>query len=720
MRFLFEAFRRHRHRLRLEQFLLLALRCLILVVLGLALSGMLLSGGIGVGAVQIGAGRLLCLVVDDSLTSRVEAGRGERRIDRLRGAAEALIGALGPADRVALWKASRPAEALIVPPTSDHQAVIRAVRELEGAFGRADVPAALGLVKTTLESDETLPEQVVVAVISDWARGALGSAARPDAQISTLADRGRFILSRPMAAVDNVQIESVRPLRRVVLGEEDGSVSIPLQAVVRRFSTDASGSGAQVSWSIVNEGAGQVLDSRRVSFSAGERVAAPLNVTLQLGPDLLPQDAAGRSIVIRTAVLADQGDLLADDDSRQVVISWRRRLVVALIDGPASVSQGVVPASGWLTAALAPNGQRDARAEQLSIVPIAAPGLDEADLGAADAAMFMRPDLLERADWAAVRRYVEAGGLAVLFAPDVPAQAEWSAHVQAVMDLDWQLSVEPQEAEGEPWALALTDPVPEVFDQLAPDWLALLGPVRVHRRLPFATGNSASLVWLRVRDRSEDPLLAAARIGDGALVLLAVALDPEWSNLTTKPIWPPLVHEMIRGSVGLWGEAARYASLTAPAAPVFGRRWRRVQHLVPLTATAPDETSSIALVVEDQRRRPARLLDKPGVYAGRPGPAPILCVNVDADAGNTEALESQQVGAWFSSLGRWQWMDWSAPAAVMQSKVPAADLTWPLLWLTLGLILLEAFVARWFSHASIDAGKRAGAWWRPWGRTKAA
>ena len=43
MRFLLEAYRRHRSRLRLEQWLLLLVRCLILVILGLALSGRLES-----------------------------------------------------------------------------------------------------------------------------------------------------------------------------------------------------------------------------------------------------------------------------------------------------------------------------------------------------------------------------------------------------------------------------------------------------------------------------------------------------------------------------------------------------------------------------------------------------------------------------------------------------------------------------------------------------
>src|SRR5690606_20268012 len=47
MRFLMEAYRKHRRRLQIEQLLLLAVRCLLLLTLGLALAGPVLSGCAG-------------------------------------------------------------------------------------------------------------------------------------------------------------------------------------------------------------------------------------------------------------------------------------------------------------------------------------------------------------------------------------------------------------------------------------------------------------------------------------------------------------------------------------------------------------------------------------------------------------------------------------------------------------------------------------------------
>ena len=57
MQFLLEAYRKHRRRLQIEQLLLLLVRCLIRLLLGLALSGPLLAGCGSSGGAMLSAGR---------------------------------------------------------------------------------------------------------------------------------------------------------------------------------------------------------------------------------------------------------------------------------------------------------------------------------------------------------------------------------------------------------------------------------------------------------------------------------------------------------------------------------------------------------------------------------------------------------------------------------------------------------------------------------------
>src|SRR4051812_6958961 len=65
MRFLMEAYKRHKRRLRLEQLLLLAARCLLVALIGLALGRPLLRAAGVIG----GRGAIVAyLLVDNSLT----------------------------------------------------------------------------------------------------------------------------------------------------------------------------------------------------------------------------------------------------------------------------------------------------------------------------------------------------------------------------------------------------------------------------------------------------------------------------------------------------------------------------------------------------------------------------------------------------------------------------------------------------------------------------
>ena len=68
MRFLIEAYRKHRRRLQLEQLLLLMVRCLILALLGLALARPILESA---GVLTPSGARAVYLVIDDGMASGV-------------------------------------------------------------------------------------------------------------------------------------------------------------------------------------------------------------------------------------------------------------------------------------------------------------------------------------------------------------------------------------------------------------------------------------------------------------------------------------------------------------------------------------------------------------------------------------------------------------------------------------------------------------------------
>jgi hypothetical protein len=103
-------------------------------------------------------------------------------------------------------------------------------------------------------------------------------------------------------------------------------------------------------------------------------------------------------------------------------------------------------------------------------------------------------------------------------------------------------------------------------------------------------------------------------------------------------------------------------------------------------------------------------LETPGLWQAMPETAGrLLAVNVDADAGDTRAMEAQRLTEWLAGLGRWTYLNPNEPSASLQVKREATDIGWALLWAVLGLALLETLLARRFSHADQGQGTGLGA-----------
>ena len=111
MRFLLEAFHKHRRRLQIEQLILLAVRCLILALLGAALARPILNTP---DVLDLGGSRAVFLVIDNGLASGLTDNQGQVALDKTIKQAEKIIESLGPGDSVGLITAARPARGCAV------------------------------------------------------------------------------------------------------------------------------------------------------------------------------------------------------------------------------------------------------------------------------------------------------------------------------------------------------------------------------------------------------------------------------------------------------------------------------------------------------------------------------------------------------------------------------------------------------------------------------
>ena len=750
MKFLMEAFRKQRRRLQLEQLLLLLIRCLILIVLGLALAG---PAAIGL-ARHLGApigGKVICIVIDDALSTQTKADGQNARFEDLRKLALKIVDGLGPGDQVALFTVARPHTPVIANPTPDLSRVRKAIEALTPQSSHSDWGSAMSDVAKTLTDQKAGRDRAAVFVVSDFSRGSLDPGRPIQAMVTgdgggaggntTLGQAAKLFFVRPMPASPNLQIEAIRPRRAMVLAPPAGTVVIPLELSLRRFGGDSSAGLSGIEVTITGEGEANPVNTtvkREFRWAEGQsQIGLTMEVALPPGAARTAEGGSGTTLTVTAHVeRAGMNDTLAADDSRQTIVELRSKLAIALIDESAapSLTGSDLSPHDWAALALQAGAPRGANQGPIQLLDRAAAAVDDAALKGADAAVVLRPDLLSRDGWGALSRLAKRGGLVWIFAPPVETSAVWTTALKEHLGFVGQVGIEPRTqkpdagptsapasspaagtdaTESEGWRLVTDAPTPEPLKLLSADWASLLRPLRIYRRLELSNPGGAEANWLSIAglpaDKPADVLTTWAT-GEGRVVFVATALDATWSNLPTKPVFVPLLHETIRAVLGSLPRDAKLGALVAGDDTLLSAKWDGAQRLNRIVAggKTTDSDNGVSLRRTDNGLETVSPFVAPGVYVPSPSIAGLrVAVNVDSSAGDTTALDEAAVSAWVSTAAatnEWAWINTDAPAAALTSEEIVGNLGWPLLWTTLALLIAETILARKFSHGELPGG----------------
>jgi hypothetical protein len=725
MRFLLEAYRQHRRRLKLEQFLLLAARCLLLALLALGLGRPLVGAAMGLagrGAVSV------YLLVDNGIASSALTGGGgadRPALERHKAAAAGLLKQVDAAsgDRVGLITLGGPARAAVMPPSSDAAAVGDLVKNLAPTDSATDLAGALAMVRDDLDSAGKGRARAVVVILSDFLAGSAGTQ-------HTLVELGRregltVLASRPLeGGAANVSVVGLEPLSPVVLARQ-GEPSRPMQV---RVSLARSGPGvAQAGVSTVSLGvqtestpkpapAGQVV----VRWSPGQSEAAVSGIA-----ELSALGAAGggSGVLLGSA----DADAIGADNVFRRPIEVRRSLRVGIVAprslGSRSGLQQFEP-EDWFRLALQPTESgRDPEIEVSEVEPAT---VDGARLSGLDAVIITRPDLVAEGAWKRLRAFADGGGLVVVSPPAKATVHLWADAMVRELGLPWDLSREARAFEqGAGLSGDRGADAGALLSQIGPELAELVKPVRVFRALavdpspgaaergatPLRLENGAALLAASrpgVREaaaRAEAPEPAASH---GLVVLFAAAPSFDWTDLQAKPLMVPLVQEIVRQGVGRahgsWAGTAGQA-LQVPA---------QTAELRPVGEVAPIRIAAARATEPVRRAGLWRAIDDRGL-----GHA-MVAVNADAAGARADAQPSAAVGAWLGAAFGGEQVQWLEPAGALASGAERtlhatgahADSTRYVLPLLLGALavgIVELLMARFFSHATIGAGRAAGA-----------
>ncbi|MCW5755958.1 MAG: BatA domain-containing protein [Phycisphaeraceae bacterium] len=741
MRFLMEAMRRRRRRLQLERLILLAVRCLLVAAIALALGRPVvrgLSGDSPFGALPV----TLAIAIDDSIASGAPDATGGQALDRHKAMALELLGSLRPdrGDRAVLVPLSGPlgsasdlAEGGALAPTSDVAAVGRLVEALVPTSAAADMGGAMALLAEQIGQAERAGRsgdgtRWVVAVLADAVEGSWSAEATRS--MATLEDRAagtgtavRVLASDPqlsgLGPTTDIGIASLTPIRPVlVVGQGEAvAVSAPARVALGRSGSSLDSEQAVgIRLRYVDDNGPGPWASASARLRPGETAAS---VVLDAPVTGRPRGLAWLEAQIDPSL--DGG--VPGNDGAVAPLTLRRQLSAAIIAStPIALSGGLNPEdpAAWLRFALAP----DALGEGDPLADIASTTLEPAlvdapRLSRVDVAFVLSPGGLRPAGWQALGAFARDGGLVLIFPEPGSSLAVWGDRATQALGLPWVLG--PEAVEHEP-ALGLSktasDDTLGLLRLVEGELEGLLRPVRVARSLPLAIEPGATGGALLTLSNGQPAALVgrpgtvSGTGGRGLVAVFAMPLAASWTDLPARPAVVPLVQELARAGVGLALDSAAAVAGDRPQAPGGAVQLRPGWTLA--------EGGSIAPVGVDADGLSARPLRQAGPWLALDGVSrPVGLVAVapsHAGANRTRVDRTQTRSALAAGLGvtlasdsAVTWLDRpggnlegaAAPGVALALSEPSLAFGALLLLLALALAALEAVLARLFSHAQV-------------------
>jgi len=524
--YLLAALRASRRRMQFEQWLLLLVRILVVVLLVLAVAEPRTRGG-GFLSAPAGARTHRILVLDGSYSMAYRPDELSR-FDHARTLARRIVEASPKGDAFSLVLMSDPARSIVAAPALEAGELLREIDALLLPHTSADLPGALAEVQEILAAarrDQPGLERAEVYFLTDLGR--VGWAVEPGTPAAELV-RDRAAAIARIASIVVVDLGQAEAENRAVTAlATERAVATPaepvrIRAVLRNFARqDRPGQDVELR-----------IDDRRVA-----RRSVDLPAGASRSVDFTHAFDAPGEHVVEVRLAADRLEL---DNHRWLALPVEESVRVLVVDGRPS-SRPLEGAAGYLAAALAPKeGEEPGPAVRVEVVSENA--LVERDLQRYDAVFLADVAQFTAGEARLLDGYVRGGGGLVIFlGPRVLANRYGRELGGQGGLLPAELGAAVEAPAGQLDPLEYRHPIVRKFRGHQRAGL-LTTPVEKYFRLTVDPKSDAKVA---LATASGDPLVVEHPRGRGRVVLVATSADRTW---TPMPLWPsfvPLVQEML-------------------------------------------------------------------------------------------------------------------------------------------------------------------------------
>lgn len=520
-------------RFRIEQLILLLIRCAIPILLAICLARPVLTGS---NPLEGDAPVSLVVLLDTSYSMDTRDQNGTR-FDEAAQAARELIQATGRQSEISVILTGGKPTHLFDQPVFDSAAVDRRLGQQQAGLGASDMQAALDEGLSTISQMSNARRELVV--VSDFQRADWATLANDD----TIRQR--------VSAMTLPTTITLLPVGR----SASGNVSVD----ALEFPQRALGANQRldIRATIRNHGAERLDQVRVVLGVDGDDVEVsdvsiePESTTQVLFPFTFSTPGS-HTLEVRVAL----DDPLAADNRFAAAVTVWDKIRVLLVDGDVR-SQPLESETDFLAVALTPYTFGRVRLADLVETQTVRPqDVTEELLQSFRVVVLANVARLDDAQLAALTAFVEQGGGLMVTAGDR-------------IDLNWYR---------ERFYAAGSGLLPAAFDSMAGEEAPAARKARIvaqhyeHPALAFfntpANGDLSQAEirrWYQVdasRDTPEemidqpapvvlarldtgDPLLVERRYGEGVVLQCATACDADWSDLPMRPVYVPLMQQLV-------------------------------------------------------------------------------------------------------------------------------------------------------------------------------
>lgn len=697
MEYLLAAMRKNRRRLRFEQWILLATRCLVLALLGLALARPLACSQTNLAAAGAQRSGLHVLVIDNSYSMGYEVQRPEARthLQQARLLAKQLIDRLSNGgESVVIITAANPAAAVIAQPSYDLQGAKAAIDRIEQTSVGTDLAGALQLAMQIAEAQPAALRRELY-LFTDGTRSAWDA---PSAKL--LHQQGEQLVKLYHIVHFNLGRQNQWNQAVLELRPESNLVTTKFN---NEFLADVKGYGpsteATIQWKLDNQplpgGANVKLDTQ-----TPPQILSQLTIRTG-GPHIISVSAIGP-------------DALGIDNTRRRVVDAASELKVLIVEGDHGV--GLMSGSAaFLTLALAPPAEASAACNAKTNSAIAPELISDLELGnkvLADYRAVLLTNVArfppEQADQ--LQKYVQQGGTLLLFMGE---QVNADSYNKILLPrhlmpgpLTKRMSVG---ADQKGFAFDFNPhgslhPLLSIFSgedksgldtaQVFTYWQVEPAGSGIERVLDYLPAGTVPSTSTTTAPHASDPAITAQSQGAGRVIFFSTTANADWTSFPAKPAYVTLMHELLLGSINS-GDAWMNV--------IAGRPLVLPQSLKLTAAPVLTDPASQSVVLEQSSGGEGQLiyrsvpLNIPGIYQLSTGTRVYpIAVNPPADEADVRTLDDSAIKAALGGIN----LDLQGDALPPESadRDQGNDLGWTVMLLVLALVAAESFLAMRFGH----------------------